>query len=69
LQNWKKNGAKFRQTRGQTKNGIFAMTFTYQCVVCKKDQAGKIRARKHLETHTKKELINSVKNYGWYDHE
>ena len=36
LQNWKKNGAKFRQTRGQTKNGIFTMT-RFICPTCQSE--------------------------------
>jgi len=68
LQNWKKNRAKFRQIRGQDKNGVYGMTFTNQCIVCGKILTKSKRVQ-HLNTHTKTDLIESVKDWGYYDHE
>ncbi|MFB5634802.1 MAG: hypothetical protein ACE5SV_08085 [Candidatus Nitrosomaritimum aestuariumsis] len=42
------------------------MKFTYRCAVCKKEFDKRIHNEYHLNSHTKKELIEALKYWGFY---
>jgi hypothetical protein len=42
------------------------MNFTYRCMICKEEFKIRIRHKEHLETHSKIELIHSLKHSGFY---
>jgi DNA-directed RNA polymerase subunit RPC12/RpoP len=54
----------------QDNNGNFSrranMKFTYRCAVCKKEFDKRIHNEYHLNSHTKKELIEALKYWGFY---
>lgn len=43
--------------------------FTYQCIICKEEQPDRGNAVRHLQTHTKGELVEALAGWGYYDHE
>jgi hypothetical protein len=47
----------------------YEMKFTFRCMICKKEFEKRIRHEEHLNTHSKKELIASLKYAGFYYNE
>ena len=42
------------------------MKFTFRCAICKKEFKKRIDNETHLNSHSKKELISSLKYWGFY---